>query len=148
MSRRSPAFCAPWPWQLKQLVDRIGRTSQFQSGRSGMAWVASATWPALSWAQAARTPAAMAATQAPVIRLNGLILAMRFLPLPQVRKLVVFQASARLFDSREHPSAILGNTYRVSGNLLWSITNLRAQRRLYPRPRGTAKTGGCCASPN
>src|SRR5215471_2162588 len=84
MSRRRPAFCIAWPWHEKQFCDRIGRTSQFQSGRSGMAalpaaaaWAASlVAWPPSSWEYARRAPAVTATMLAPVSRLKEPILGM------------------------------------------------------------------------
>src|SRR5262249_12972130 len=81
MSRRRPAFCRPWPWHEKQFCDRIGRTSQFQSGRSGMGPLPAsgallATWPLWSRADTRRMPAVTAMMLAPIVRLDEPILRM------------------------------------------------------------------------
>src|SRR5215831_17705495 len=81
MSRRRPAFCRPWPWHEKQFCDRIGRTSQFQSGRSGMGPLPAsgallATWPLWSRADTRRMPAVTAMMLVPIVRLDEPILRM------------------------------------------------------------------------
>src|SRR5215813_13447006 len=85
MSRRRPAYCRPWPWHEKQFCDRIGRTSQFQFGWSGMGALPasgallatlSVTWPLWSWADTRRVPAVTAMMLAPIVRLDEPILRM------------------------------------------------------------------------
>src|SRR6266446_5202222 len=119
MSRRRPAFCMPWPWHEKQFFDRIGRTSQFQSGRSGMRMLpASATsvatlpttWPTtwlLSWAYTRKMPPVTATMVAPTVRLREPILRMEPTPLLTVDDPFLRREAFRYGDALRLPSSSL-----------------------------------------
>src|SRR6266446_8221540 len=119
MSRRRPAFCMPWPWHEKQFCDRIGRTSQFQSGRSGMRMLpASATsvatlpttWPTtwlLSWAYTRKMPPVTATMLAPTVRLREPILRMEPTPLLTVDDPFLRREAFRYGDALRLPSSSL-----------------------------------------
>src|SRR6266446_3716850 len=115
MSRRRPAFCMPWPWHEKQFCDRIGRTSQFQSGRSGMRTLpASATSVAalpttwlLSLAYTRKMPPVTATMLAPTVRLKEPILRMEANPLSLWTSLFPCREAFRYGEALRLPSSSL-----------------------------------------